>query len=245
MPNACVYLHETIDIVGTGSETYKSQTGQLGTGRQDGGAPLVGTWQQSGSTGAWPKVVNLWEMRDWDHWAEILASQYTRGSGQTPKLKKWWTEAARYRSGGFDRILVSAAYGPTRQELIHAGVKGVATLQEVATLRPGTAPEYLAAVARRQRPAMEHRGMVLTGAFRTAMRDTEVILHWNVPDYGDFTGYLRDVEQSRAEQAWRKLARRWRVDFRETLLVASPWCVQHDAWREPSKVRRLPRAERA
>jgi hypothetical protein len=121
----------------------------------------------------------------------------------------------------------------------------VATLQEVATLRPGTAPEYLAAVARRQRPAMEHRGMVLTGAFRTAMRDTEVILHWNVPDYGNFTGYLRDVEQSRAEQAWRKLARRWRVDFRETLLVASPWCVQHDAWREPSKVRRLPRAERA
>ena len=47
MPNPLLYLHELIDIVGTGSEPYKAHTGQLGTGRRDGGAPLVGTWQQS------------------------------------------------------------------------------------------------------------------------------------------------------------------------------------------------------
>ena len=84
MPNACLYLHELIDIVGTGSEAYKAHTGRLGTGRSDGGAPLVGTWQQSGSTGTWPVVVNLWEMRGWDHWSEILERQYTRASGQEP-----------------------------------------------------------------------------------------------------------------------------------------------------------------
>ena len=90
MPNPSLYLHELIDIVGTGSEAYKAHTGQLGTGRRDGGAPLVGTWQQSGSTGTWPMVVNLWEMRGWDHWAEILERQYTRASGQEPALKRWW-----------------------------------------------------------------------------------------------------------------------------------------------------------
>ena len=102
MPNACLYLHELIDIVGTGSEAYKDHTGRLGTGRSDGGAPLVGTWQQSGSTGTWPVVVNLWEMRGWDHWSEILERQYTRASGQEPTLRKWWAEATKYRSGGFD-----------------------------------------------------------------------------------------------------------------------------------------------
>jgi len=244
MPNRGVYLHETIAIVGTGSEAYKSHTGQLGSGRRDGGAPLVGTWQQSGSTGAWPTVVNLWEMRDWDHWSQILTTQYTRTSGQSPKLKKWWTEATRWRSGGFDRILVPAPWSPTRQELLDAEVEGVACLQEIAALKPGAATEYLATVGRR-RPVMERRGMRLMGAFQTAMREAEVILHWNVPDYAVFTDYLRDVEQGRAEQTWRRAARRWRADFRETLLVASPWCVQHAAWREPTKVRRLPRAERA
>src|SRR5262249_39455610 len=93
MPDPSLHLHDLIDIGGMGSEPYKAHTGQLGTGRRDGGAPLVGTWQQSGSTGTWPMVVNLWEMRGWDHWAEILERQYTRASGQEPALKRWWKEA--------------------------------------------------------------------------------------------------------------------------------------------------------
>ena len=232
MPNACVYLHETIDIVGTGSEAYKTHTGRLGTGRRDGGAPLVGTWQQSGSTGAWPKVVNLWEMRGWDHWAEILERQYTRASGQEASLKTWWTEATKYRSGGFDRILVPAAYSPTRADLVAAGIKGVACLQEVATLEAGAAAGYLGAVGTRRRRAMQRRGLALVGAYHTAMRDTEAILLWNVPTWEHFTQYLHSAETGRSERAWHAAARRWRVDYRETLLVASPWCVQHPDWRD-------------
>jgi hypothetical protein len=94
MANRCLYLHETIDILGTGSEAYKAHTGRLGTDRTDGGSPLVGTWQQSGSTGTWPTVINLWEMRGWDHWTRRAA---IHASGQEPKLKKWWAEATKYR----------------------------------------------------------------------------------------------------------------------------------------------------
>jgi hypothetical protein len=244
MTNTCVYLHETIDIVGTGSEPYKAHTGALGTGRRDGGAPLVGTWQQSGSTGAWPKVVNLWEMRDWAHWAEILARQYTRASGQERSLATWWAEAARHRSGGFDRILVPAAFSPTRAELVASDVRGVGCVQEIATIAPGRAADYLAAVGRRRRRAMARRGLALLGAFATAMRDTEVVLLWNVPSWEAFTAYLGDVEPSRQGHAWHAAARRWRRDYRETLLVASPWCVQHPDWRELPR-RSLPPRRRA
>src|SRR5262245_41166289 len=139
MPNDLLYLHEQIHIVGTGSEAYKAHTGKLGTGRTDGGASLVGTWQQSGSTGAWPLVVNLWEMRGWDHWADILERQYTRASGQESKLRRWWAEATRYRSGGFDRILEPAPFSPTRADLIAGQVRGAVCLQEIATVKPGTA----------------------------------------------------------------------------------------------------------
>lgn len=226
MPNRGLYLHETIAIVGTGSEAYKAHTGKLGTDRRDGGAPLVGTWQQSGSTGAWPVVVNLWEMRDWDHWADILARQYTRSSGQDAALQAWWTEATQWRSGGFDRILVPAPFSPTRAEILAHGIRGALCLQEIATVKPGTAERYLAAVGAARRRAMARRGLELLGAYHTAMRETEVVLLWNAPTFADAIAYLRDAE-GKAGRAWRKTARAWRVDYRETLLVPSPWCVHH------------------
>jgi hypothetical protein len=230
MPNRHVYLHETIAIAGTGSEAYKAHTGALGADRSDGGAPLVGTWQQSGSTGAWPVVVNLWEMRDWAHWAAILERQYTRASGQDPALKQWWTEAAQWRSGGFDRILVPAPFSPTRDAIVRAGIRGAGCLQEIATVEPGTAARYLAAVGATRRRTMARRGLALLGAYETAMRETEVVLLWNLPTFPHLTDYLASAGD-RTERAWRATARRWRVDVRETLLVPSPWCVHHPDWR--------------
>lgn len=227
MPNACLYLHELIDIVGTGSEAYKAHTGRLGTDRTDGGAPLVGTWQQSGSTGTWPVVVNLWEMQSWEHWAEILERQYTRASGQDPKLATWWKEATTWRSGGFDRILEPAPWSPTRKEIVDAGIRGRACLQEIATVRSGTAEDYLEAVAKHWRKPAAKRGLTLLGAWRTAMRDTEAVLLWSLPDFAALTRHLCDVERSREGRHWHERARTWRTDYRETLLVPSVWCITH------------------
>jgi hypothetical protein len=232
MPNRCLYLHEVIDIVGTGSEAYKAHTGALGTGRTDGGAPLVGTWQQSGSTGAWPKVVNLWEMQSWDHWAEILARQYTRTSGQEKKLSKWWKEATTYRSGGFDRILEPAPFSPTRTELVARGVRGMACLQEIATVKAGTAEQYLDAVATRWVEHAAQRGLTLMGAWRTTMRDTEAVVLWSLPSFVDLTRHLGTLGADRVSREWLERAREWRTDYRETLLVPSVWCVTHPDWRE-------------
>ncbi|HEV7730931.1 MAG TPA: NIPSNAP family containing protein [Candidatus Binatia bacterium] len=235
MPNSCLYLHELIDIVGTGSEPYKAHTGALGTDRADGGAPLIGTWQQSGSTGTWPLVVNLWEMRGWDHWAEILEKQYTRASGQEPKLATWWKEATKYRSGGFDRILEPAPWSPTRQELVDAGVRGMACLQEIATVRPGTAEDYLEAVAKHWRATAAKRGLTLLGAWRTTMRDTEAVLLWSLPGFAELTQHLGGVERSREGRRWQERARTWRIDYRETLLVPSVWCITHPDWQPASR----------
>lgn len=235
MANACLYLHELIDIVGTGSEAYKAHTGALGSDRTDGGAPLVGTWQQSGSTGTWPIVVNLWEMHGWDHWAEILERQYTRSSGQDPRLAVWWKEATSYRSGGFDRILAPAPWSPTRQEIVDAGVRGRACLQEIATVRPGTAEDYLEAMAKHWRGPATKRGLTLLGAWRTTMRDTETVLLWSLPTFADLTRHLSDVERSKPGRRWHERAREWRTDYRETLLVPSVWCVTHPDWKAPSR----------
>jgi hypothetical protein len=234
--NGRLYLHETIHIVGTGSEAYKRHTGER---RPSGPAGvLVGTWQQSGSTGDWPRVVNLWEMAGWDGWAEILGYQYGPRRGQPPALRKWWREATRYRSGGLDRILEPAPWSPTRDDLIARNVRGRAFLQEITTCVPGRVDAYLDAVARDWLPVAERRGLALAGAWRTAMRDTEAILLWCLPSLVAFTGHLRDVRATAEMRDWIDHARLWRTDYRETLLIPSVWCVMHPDWKAS---RRRPR----
>jgi len=233
--NSNLYLHETIHIVGTGSEAYKRHTGARRTSGPAGS--LVGTWQQSGSTGDWPRVVNLWEMAGWDGWAEILEYQYRPRTGQPPELRKWWAEATRHRSGGFDRILEPMPWSPTQEELVARGVRGRAFIQEIATCAPGRADDYLEAVARDWLPVAERRGLTLAGAWRTAMRDTEAVLLWCLPTIRDFIRHLRDFRAADETRRWAAAARTWRSDYRETLLVPSVWCVMHPDWK-PARTRR-------
>ena len=64
------------------------------------------------------------------------------------------------------------------------------------------------------------------------MRDTEAVVLWCLPTFGDFTRHLGTLGADRATRAWLERAREWRVDYRETLLVPSVWCVTHPDWRE-------------
>ena len=232
LANTCIYLHEIIHIVGAGSEGYKQHTGAgWASRRREGRSHLVGIWQQSGSTGDWPRVVNLWEMDGWDHWADLLELQYA-GGAQPAALGRWWKAGLRFRSGGFDRILEPAPFSPTRQELIDGNVRGLACIQEIATVVAGTAEQYLEAVASRWVPAAARRGLVLAGAYRTAMRDTEAVLLWSLPTLRDYTRHLQDFRTAPETRAWSEAARAWRTDYRETLLVLSRWCATHPEWRE-------------
>lgn len=242
MTNGGLYLHETIDIVGTGSEPYKAHTGARGTGRRDGGAALVGTWQQCGSTGRWPVVVNLWEMDGWDHWARLLEGQYTASSAQPPALRRWWAQAARYRSGGFDRLLVPAPFSPTRAQLVAEGVRGAVQLQEIARVPPGGAERYLEAVATHWRAPAARRGLTLVGAWWNALHAGETVLLWSLPTFRALTAYLAARGRDPAARRWLARARSLRTRWRETALVPSRWCVTHPAW--PRGVRSGPRVSR-
>jgi hypothetical protein len=237
MPNRNVYLHEVIHIVGAGSEPYKKHTAEGWRARwRQRSAALVGLWQQSGSTGDWPKVINLWEMDGWDHWAEILERQYA-GEGQPPGLRQWWARALAWRSGGHDRILEPAPYSPTRQELIDRGVRGRACIQEIATCVAGGVEQYLDAVASRWMPVASRRGLSLVGAWRVAMRDDEAVLLWALPTFRAYTDHLADYWSAPETRAWADAARAWRTQYRETLLVPSRWSVVHADWRPPAAAR--------
>src|SRR2546428_14059909 len=111
MPNRHLYLHETIHIIGTGSEPYKRHTAAWAARRRHGGA-LVGIWQQSGSPGDWPRVVNLWELGGWDGRAAPPGRQYA-GGGQPAGLCAGWSRMARRRPAGVAPGPAAPAAPPT------------------------------------------------------------------------------------------------------------------------------------
>ena len=190
-------------------------------------------------------MVNLWEMRGWDHWAEVLDAAVHARVGPGADARRWWKEATTFRSGGFDRILEPAPFSPTRAELVERGVRGMACLQEIATVRPGTAERYLDALASRWLAAAARRGSPSSGAWRTTMRDTEAVVLWCLPSFADLTRHLGTLGADRATRDWLERAREWRVDYRETLLVPSVWCVTHPDWRERAASAARPRRRRA
>src|SRR5262245_40383026 len=107
-----LYLHEIIDIVGTGQEKYMQTVIERDAYSQgENISRLAGCWKVIGSTNRWPRVVNLWEMDSWAHWAGSLERQFLPQKIDR-ELAPWWAKATEWRSGGFDRILEPAAYSP-------------------------------------------------------------------------------------------------------------------------------------
>jgi hypothetical protein len=93
--SAMLYLHEIIDIVGTGQESYLQTVGERGRhSEREGISRLMGTWKVIGSTNRWPRVVNLWEMDGWGQWAETLERQFLPGKVDAA-LAPWWANGDR------------------------------------------------------------------------------------------------------------------------------------------------------
>lgn len=178
-----LYLHEIIDIVGTGQEAYLNTVGERGRhSEREGISRLMGTWKVIGSTHRWPRVVNLWEMDGWEQWAETLERQFLPAK-KDPALAPWWAKATEWRSGGFDRIMEPAPYSPTRDTLRTGGLRAWVCVHTLVQLYPGMGEAYLTAVGDTLRPLLEARGLALMGAYRVPMRTDEAVLLWAAPDF--------------------------------------------------------------
>jgi hypothetical protein len=200
---ARLYLHEVVDIVGQGAVPYMAHTVAFdAAAAADGALALFGTWYVMGSTGRWPQVVNIWELRGgWQGWRALCERTNLRRE-QNAELDEWWEEAYRHRSGGFDRLLVAADGCPSLDDLRARGVTGTVFVHELSSVRPGEADAYLAAVRDEWAPARARDGHELVGLYRAAFDDTEVCTVWA-------TDLDHHVAHQQADTTW------WRIRARE------------------------------
>src|SRR5688572_7140944 len=187
-------------------------------GREQRNQLCYGVWALIGSTGAWPKTVNMWEHDSWSGLAASFATEAVGRGAQDPTLERWWAKAAEFRSGGFDRIVVAAPWARGIDELCAAGVRGEVYAHELVTTAPGAARDLLERA--RDASALHARhGWELAGAFTTAMaNDDEALLLWAVPSWQQWA----DAECDGDLAKWRATmaATKWN----RILLVDAPLC---------------------
>ena len=222
-----LYLHEVIDIVGTGQEKYLETVGERArhsTG--EGISRLMGSWKVIGSTDRWPGVINLWEMDGLDHWAETLERQFLPAK-KDPDLAPWWAKATEWRSGGFDRILEPTAYSPTRKALEESGLRAWVCVHTLVEARPRRREAYLAAVGESLQPILQKRGMTLIGAYAAAMHSDEAVVLWAAPDFASLCRIYGERAADPELRQWSRRAGALRERSKTMWLVPSTYCFFH------------------
>jgi len=216
--NDRIYIHEFIDIIGHNRANYMQHmtANWSPIGQEERNQLCYGVWALVGSTGAWPKTVNMWEHAGWSGLAASLGFETVGRGAQDPALEKWWARAADFRSGGVDRIMRPAPWTRKVEELCADGVRADVYAHELVTVEPGTAGEVL----ERARDAAElhaRHGWELFGAFTTAMaNEHEALLLWAIPTWQQWA----DGESDRELVTWRRSLQP--VTWSRVLLVDAP-----------------------
>ena len=227
MANEKIYIHEFIDIRDHARAKYMHHmTANWGPiGREERGQLCFGVWGTVGSTGRWPEVVNLWEEPGWDGLARNVVRETAHPGLQDPSLAAWWAEAAKFRRGGVDRILIPAPWTRSVEELTRDGVRGVLYAHELVRIAAGGAREYLDRVRDVAIPVHRELGLELVGAFRTAMRnDSECLLLWAIRSAEDWARFEAGQDDDPRIASWRRASGDLALDWQRILLVDAPLC---------------------
>lgn len=188
-----VYIHELVDVIGTERARYQHhmtanwcpEAGPLRRQR------CFGVFSTVGSTGRWPQVVNLWEYDSWDDLGHNFSVELVGVGHRDPMLEAWWQEAASFRTGGLDRILVAHEASPGVEHWCQAGGTGaVAYVHEIIRTDVDGAAALADLVAEDRDAVADRFGMELVGLWRTAMRaHDEVIVLRSVPDWSSWSSF--------------------------------------------------------
>ena len=179
MPSRPLYLYEVVDIIGQGQYEYMEHLWQDPVLRMPEMFGLQGSFYICAAGGGrWPQVVNIWDVgtKGWDGWAANVDRMNLKR--RKAFYGDWWDEAAKWRSGGFDRLCGGVPGSPTTEEIRAAGIKGTLFVNEILQVRPGSALDFLAAVAEVRKPLLAEYGHHATGLYEVLGNQHEVVLVW-------------------------------------------------------------------
>ncbi|MBL7501126.1 hypothetical protein I6A84_11865 [Frankia sp. CNm7] len=174
-----LYLYEVVDIIGQGQYDYMEHLWRDPVLRMPEMFGLQGSFYVCAAGGGrWPQVVNIWDCgtQGWDGWAANVDRMNLKR--RKAFYGDWWDEAAKWRSGGFDRLCGGVPGSPTTEQIQAAGIRGTLFVNEILQVRPGSALDFLDAVAEVRKPLLAEYGHHATGLYEVLSNQHEVVLVW-------------------------------------------------------------------
>jgi len=199
-----IYLHEIITIDRSGKEGYLEalRTGWVPYAEQSRGMRLVWIGSTIGSTAHWPETMAMWELRDWEHYAEVCDRMYTESTGDAT-MKDWWQAAFKFRQRSHSQTLVGADFSPGLDELLERGVSGTAYSFASYRFAPGRGREFLAALAKRV-SLDAVRGRQLVGAYEVAFTNSAAYAVWAHRGLKEICEYEAGLRQDGPIAEWQR-----------------------------------------
>lgn len=201
--NDRIYLHEIIRTVPGREEPYLASVLSLHRDPKRGdrkGRAAFAQFRSAQTSGPWPCAVNIWE-NTWAGQTEDLVGQF-RDTRRDVAMEEWWNRNLHLRRGGYDRLLVPAAFSPAHADLVSRGVRCEVCWHEIAWLPFGEPLKYLDLVGSELLPALDRLGLVLIGAFRVAMRPRQVLTIIGAPQWRQLTETLSAAQRDPQLAAW-------------------------------------------
>lgn len=219
-----IYLHEASTIDGGGKEGYLEavRTGWAPYAERTRGMRLVWLGSTIGSTANWPETMALWELRDWEHFADVAGRMYTEHTADAT-LADWWRASFRFRKRASSQVLIGAPYSPTLDELLAHGVSGTAYGFTRYALVPGTTGAFLEALERRA-TLDAALGRKLVGAYEVAFTNDAAYAIWAHDDLVAAGAYRETIAGDPEVRAWERTVREMLTASHEIWGFATPFC---------------------
>jgi len=174
-----LYLYEVVDIVGQGQYEYMEHLWKDPVQDMPEMNSLQGSFYVCAyGGGRWPQVINIWDVGPdgWEGWAKNVDRLNLKR--RKAFYGEWWDTAAQWRTGGFDRLCGGVPGSPSTAEIARLGIKGTLFVNEILTVRPGSALEFLSAVVEVRKPLMAEYGHHATGLYEVTSNQHEVVMVW-------------------------------------------------------------------
>jgi hypothetical protein len=106
-------------------------------------------------------------------------------------LNRWQGEAIKWRTGGFDRILVPLSLSPQLPVFPDQLRPGSLFVQETIMVRPGKLRDYIRAIEDIVLPRAARAGVHLEACWRSIFRPFEVLALWSFPSWDQYAGHQK------------------------------------------------------
>jgi hypothetical protein len=230
--NEKIYIHELVEIIGANRAKYMHHmTAVWAPVRRDHEQRCLGVWAEVGTTGTWPRVVNMWEHDGWEGLAFHLgyeasgrkANQDSALGKMEPAEAEWWARATEFRRGGRDRILRPTPWTRTVDELIADGVRGGLYAHERVWTDRNRSQDYLRLLEDHGLEAYRAHGLEIVGAYDNALiNGRECFVLWAIPDWPAWAEFERAWSADDALVEFRRRSEAFVDRFERRLLTDDP-----------------------